>query len=82
MGAFVIADLYGLAGFALAPGMLTLPKKIERAGNNFIVLGPYNRDDSQQAAADLAMSVQHGGMVPAAQKGANIGQRERSILAQ
>ncbi len=54
MGVIVVADIYGLGGFALAPGMLTLAEKIKRRGNNFIVLGPYERDEWQQAAADLA----------------------------
>ena len=54
MGTIVIADIYGLGGFTLAPGMLTLAEKIKRRDSRFMVLGPYERNDWEQAAADLA----------------------------
>jgi hypothetical protein len=49
-----IADLYGLGGLATSPGMLTLAAKIRRLGKNFVVLGPYDQSEWQQAADDLA----------------------------
>jgi hypothetical protein len=49
----VIADLYGLGGLVTSPGMLTLAGKIKALGKNFLVLGPYDQDDWQQAADDL-----------------------------
>jgi hypothetical protein len=49
----VIADLYGLGGLATSPGMLTLADKIKALGKGFLVLGPYDQDDWQQAADDL-----------------------------
>ncbi|HEY1982486.1 MAG TPA: hypothetical protein VGH13_20610 [Xanthobacteraceae bacterium] len=49
----VIADLYGLGGLTTSPGMLTLADKIKALGESFIVLGPYDQDDWQQAADDL-----------------------------
>jgi len=54
VGAVVIADIYGLGGFVLSPGMLTLAEKIKRRGRNFIVLGPYDQGDWQHAASELA----------------------------
>lgn len=54
MRTIVIADLYGLGGLATSPGMLTLAQKIKALGANFVVLGPYDQDYWQQAAADLA----------------------------
>jgi hypothetical protein len=49
----VIADLYGLGGLVTSPGMLTLAGKIKALGKNYLVLGPYDQDDWQQAADDL-----------------------------
>lgn len=49
-----VADLYGLGGLSTSPGMLTLAGKIKTLGDNFVVLGPYDQDAWQQAAADLA----------------------------
>ena len=48
-----IADLYGLGGLATSPGMLTLAAKIKALGTNFVVLGPYDQSQWQQAADDL-----------------------------
>jgi len=49
----VIADLYGLGGLATSPGILTLADKIKALGTGFLVLGPYDQNDWQQAADDL-----------------------------
>ncbi len=49
-----IADLYGLGGLTTSPGMLVLAEKIRKLGRNFIVLGPYNQSEWEQAAQDLA----------------------------
>jgi hypothetical protein len=49
----VICDIYGLGGFALSPGMLTLAEKIKWLGENFVVLGPYNQAEWERAAVDL-----------------------------
>ena len=49
----VIADLYGLGGLVTSPGMRTLAAKIKSLGNGFLVLGPYDQGDWQQAADDL-----------------------------
>lgn len=49
-----IADLYGLGGLTTSQGMLVLAEKIRQLGKTFIVLGPYNQSDWQQAADDLA----------------------------
>lgn len=54
MKTVVVSDIYGLGGFALSPGMLTLAEKIKWLGENFVVLGPYNHGDWERAAADLA----------------------------
>jgi hypothetical protein len=54
MKTVVVCDIYGLGGFALSPGMLTLAEKIKWLGENFVVLGPYNHGDWETAAADLA----------------------------
>ena len=48
-----VADLYGLGGLTTSPGMLTLADKIKKLGASFVVLGPYEQDAWQQAAADL-----------------------------
>jgi hypothetical protein len=45
--------VYGLGGLATSPGMLTLAAKIRRLGKNFVVLGPYDQSEWQQAADDL-----------------------------
>jgi hypothetical protein len=50
---FCIVDLYGLGGLATSPGMLTLAGKIKQLGTGFVVLGPYDQSDWQQAAEDL-----------------------------
>lgn len=52
--AICIADLYGLGGLATSPGMLTLAGKIRQLGKNFVVLGPYDQSQWDQAAEDLA----------------------------
>ena len=49
----VIADLYGLGGLVTSPGMRTLAAKIKSLGKGFLVLGPYDQGDWQQAADDL-----------------------------
>lgn len=49
-----IADLYGLGGLTTSPGMLTLASKIRQLGKTFIVLGPYDQSEWEQAADDLA----------------------------
>jgi hypothetical protein len=49
-----VADLYGLGGLATSPGMQTLGEKIRKLGKNFIVLGPYDQSEWEQAAEDLA----------------------------
>jgi hypothetical protein len=54
MRTVVISDIYGLGGFALSPGMLTLAEKIKWLGANFVVLGPYNQKEWEKAAVDLA----------------------------
>ena len=54
MRTVVICDIYGLGGFALSPGMLTLAEKIKWLGANFLVLGPYNQAEWERAATDLA----------------------------
>lgn len=48
-----IADLYGLGGLTTSPGMLTLAGKVRKLGASFVVLGPYDQDEWQEAAADL-----------------------------
>ena len=54
MRTVVVCDIYGLGGFALSPGMLTLAEKIKWLGENFVVLGPYNQAEWETAAAVLA----------------------------
>jgi hypothetical protein len=54
MSTICIADLYGLGGLETSPGILTLAGKIKALGTGFVVLGPYDQDQWQQAAADLA----------------------------
>jgi hypothetical protein len=54
MKTVVVCDIYGLGGFALSPGMLTLAEKIKRLGENFVVLGPYKQTEWEAAAAVLA----------------------------
>ena len=54
MKTVVVCDIYGLGGFALSPGMLTLAEKIKWLGVNFVVLGPYNQTEWETAAAVLA----------------------------
>ena len=49
-----VADLYGLGGIVTSPGMATLADKIKALGSDFVVLGPYDQSQWQQAAADLA----------------------------
>ena len=51
---FCFVDLYGLGGLATSPGMLTLAGKIKKLGGGFVVLGPYDQSEWQQAAGDLA----------------------------
>ena len=54
MKTVVVCDIYGLGGFALSPGMLTLAEKIKWLGENFVVLGPYKQTEWEAAAAVLA----------------------------
>jgi hypothetical protein len=51
---FCLVDLYGLGGLATSPGMLTLAGKIKKLGTGFVVLGPYDQSQWQEAAGDLA----------------------------